>query len=75
MVEVAAAPVEPVDAILVEPRLQVHPTRPVVTPLKPSRWSSSFGLAYARAPPERARLLELALATRHRFPVLNPDQA
>ena len=73
VVEWAATLAELVNAVLVEPGSKVHLTGPVVTPLEPSRWSSSSGLAYARAPPGRARLLGLKLDPRRRFLILNPD--
>ena len=75
VVEVAVASVEPVVAAPVELDSRVLLTGQVVTPMEPSRWSSSSSLAYARAPPGQVRLLELALAPRHRSLVLNPDQA
>ena len=73
--DVAAVPVEAVVAAPVEAGSPCLLTGLVVTPLEPSRFSSSFGLAYALAPPRQVRLLGWARVPCLCFLVLNPDQA
>ena len=68
-----ADPVELAIVAPMEPGLKAPLTGPEVTPLVPGRWSSSFGLVYARVSLGPARLLELALLLCRHFWVLNPD--